>query len=88
MCRIIAALLLPLASTATASAQGLSPSVWQAQRGALLKVLRVDAAGNFSESSSAAQPVPVQEVFIIWYEAFEALGWSSERRGTGHRIAM
>ena len=39
---------LPLASTATASAQGLSPSVWQAQRGALLKVLRVDAAGNFS----------------------------------------
>jgi hypothetical protein len=48
MCRIIAALFLPLASTATASAQGLSPSVWQAQRGALLKVLRVDAAGNFS----------------------------------------
>jgi hypothetical protein len=48
MCRIIAALFLLLASAATASAQGLSPSVWQAQRGALLKVLRVDAAGNFS----------------------------------------
>jgi hypothetical protein len=48
MCRIIAALFLLLASAATASAQGLSPSVWQTQRGAVLKVLWVDAAGNFS----------------------------------------
>ena len=48
MRRIIAAFFLLLASAATASAQGLFPSVWQSQRGALLKVLRVDAAGNFS----------------------------------------
>jgi hypothetical protein len=48
MRRIIAAFFLLLASAATASAQGLFPSMWQSQRGALLKVLSVDAAGNFS----------------------------------------
>jgi hypothetical protein len=49
MFHIIAAAFLLLASTATSSAQGLSPSVWQSQRGALLKVLAVDAAtGNFT----------------------------------------
>jgi hypothetical protein len=49
MYRIIAALFLLLASAAAASAQGLFPSVWQGQRGALLKVLAVDpATGNFS----------------------------------------
>lgn len=48
MRRIIAAFFLLLASAATASAQGLSPSVWQSQRGAVLKVLSVGAAGNFS----------------------------------------
>jgi hypothetical protein len=48
MRRIIAAFFLLLASAATASAQGLFPSTWQSQRGALLKVLSVDAAGNFS----------------------------------------
>ena len=48
MRRIIAAFFLLLASAATASAQGLSPSVWQSQRGAVLKVLWVGAAGNFS----------------------------------------
>ena len=45
---IIAAFFLLLASAATASAQGLSPSVWQSQRGAVLKVLSVGTAGNFS----------------------------------------
>ncbi len=44
MRRIIIASLLILASAATASAQGLTPSVWQSQRGGLLKVLSVDAA--------------------------------------------
>ena len=48
MCRIIAAFFLVLASAVTASAQGLFPSVWQTQRGAVLKVLSVDPAGNFS----------------------------------------
>jgi hypothetical protein len=49
MFRIIAALFLLLASSAAASAQGLFPSVWQSQRGALLKVLAVDpATGNFT----------------------------------------
>src|SRR5437016_9298496 len=48
MSRIIAALLLLLASAAASSAQGLFPSVWQSQRGALLKVLAVDPAGNFT----------------------------------------
>ena len=48
MRRIISASLLILASTATASAQGLTPSVWQSQRGGVLKVLNVDPAGNFT----------------------------------------
>ena len=48
MRRIISAFLLILASAVTASAQGLSPSVWQSVRAGLLKVLSVDAAGNFT----------------------------------------
>jgi hypothetical protein len=49
MYRIIAALFFLLASAAASSAQGLFPSVWQSQRGALLKVLAVDpATGNFT----------------------------------------
>ena len=48
MYRIIAALFLLLASATVSSAQGLFPSVWQSQRGALLKVLWVDPAGNFT----------------------------------------
>jgi hypothetical protein len=49
MFRIIAALFLLLASAAASSAQGLFPSVWQSQRGALLKILAVDpATGNFT----------------------------------------
>jgi hypothetical protein len=47
MYRIFAALFFLVASVAASSAQGLFPSVWQSQRGALLKVLWVDAAGNF-----------------------------------------
>jgi hypothetical protein len=49
MFRIIGALFLLLASAAGASAQGLFPSIWQSQRGVLLKVLAVDpATGNFT----------------------------------------
>jgi len=49
MFRIITALFLLLASAAAASAQGLFPSLWQSQRGALLKILAVDpATGNFT----------------------------------------
>ena len=49
MYRIIAALFVLVASAAVASAQGLSPSVWKSEGGALLKVWRVDSAtGNFS----------------------------------------
>src|SRR6266567_7546 len=48
MTRIIATLFLLLASVTASSAQGLFPSVWQSQRGALLKVLAVDPAGNFT----------------------------------------
>jgi hypothetical protein len=49
MYRVIAALFLLLASVASSSAQGLSPSVWQGQRGSLLKVLGADpASGNFT----------------------------------------
>ena len=60
MRRILSASLLILASVATASAQGLSPSVWQGQRGGVLKVLSVDPAGNFTGVfiSSPTGPCP------------------------------
>jgi hypothetical protein len=60
MRRTIVAFALLLASAATASAQGLFPSVWQTQRGGLLKVLQVDPAGNFSGIfiSSPGGPCP------------------------------
>ena len=60
MRRTIFAFALLLASAATASAQGLFPSVWQTQRGGVLKVLRVDAGGNFSGIfiSSPTGPCP------------------------------
>src|SRR2546423_10563336 len=61
MFRIIAALFLLLASAAASSAQGLFPSVWQNQRGALLKILAVDpATGNFTGVfiSGPAGPFP------------------------------
>src|SRR5215831_8170023 len=49
MFHIIAALFLLIASTVASLAQSLSPSVWQGQRGSLLKVLGADAAsGNFT----------------------------------------
>jgi hypothetical protein len=48
MYRVIAALFLLIASAAAASAQGLFPSAWRSQQGAILKVLWVDpATGNF-----------------------------------------
>ena len=47
--RLLAALLFLVAFTAASLAQDLSPSVWQNERGAILKVLNVDSAtGNFS----------------------------------------
>jgi hypothetical protein len=61
MYRVIAALFLLLASVASSSAQGLSPSVWQGQRGSLLKVLGADSAsGNFTGVliSSPGGPCP------------------------------
>ena len=60
MRRTIVAFSLLLASAATASAQGLSPSVWQSQRGGVLKVLQVNAGGNFSGVfiSSPTGPCP------------------------------
>jgi hypothetical protein len=47
MSRIIAAFFLLIVSAATASAQGLIPSVWQSQRGAILKALWPGPAANF-----------------------------------------
>jgi hypothetical protein len=67
MYRLIATCLFLLASAATASAQALFPSVWQTQRGALLKVLWVDGAGNFSGVfiSSPAGPCPAVPYNVV-----------------------
>lgn len=60
MRRTITAFAFLLASVATTSAQGLSPSVWQSQRGGVLKMLSVDPAGNFTGVfiSSPTGPCP------------------------------
>src|SRR5437867_12985413 len=63
MFRIITALFLLLASAAAASAQGLFPSLWQSQRGALLKILAVDpATGNFTGVFVSGPAGPCQGV--------------------------
>jgi hypothetical protein len=61
MCRVIVALCLLVASVATSSAQGMSPSTWKSGNGALLKVLRADAGGGFSGVflSGPSGPCPV-----------------------------
>ena len=60
MYRIVASLFLLVASTVVSSAQGLWPSVWQGQRGSILKVLWVGPAGNFGGVfiTSPAGPCP------------------------------
>jgi hypothetical protein len=63
MYRFTVALGLVIASTAASSAQGSlpSPSLWQSERGAILKVLRIDpATGSFSGVfiSSPTGPCP------------------------------
>ena len=63
MYRFTVALGLVIASTAASSAQGSlpSPSLWQSERGAILKVLRIDpATGSFSGIfiSSPTGPCP------------------------------
>jgi hypothetical protein len=47
MYRIVASLFLLVASTVASSAQGWVPSIWQGQRGSLLKALWVGPAGSF-----------------------------------------
>src|SRR5262249_61653933 len=62
MHRIIAALLLVVASTAAASAQVVLPSVWQSRTGAILKVLYpAPVAGGFSGGflSNPSAPCPI-----------------------------
>jgi hypothetical protein len=50
MYRFTVALLLLIASTAASSAQGHLPSIWQGERGAVLKILTGDpATGAFSD---------------------------------------
>jgi hypothetical protein len=61
MYRFTAAMALLIASVAAASAQGFQPSIWQSQRGAVLKVLSIDrATGTFSGVfiSSPSGPCP------------------------------
>ena len=88
MYRIIAALFLLLASTAASSAQGLYPSVWQTQRGGLLKVLGSTLLRETSRGfSSPARGRPVREFLIILQDAFEALRSRSKRGGTGRPTA-
>jgi hypothetical protein len=61
MYRITAASLVLVASTAASSAQGLVPSVWQSERGSILKVLGADpATGSFGGVfiSAPAGPCP------------------------------
>jgi hypothetical protein len=90
MYRLIVALFFLVASVAASSAQGLLPSVWKSQSGALLKVLRVDPAGNFSGVflSSPGGPCPavpydVTGRFRGSRVAFQtSRGWTSDCRVT------
>src|SRR4030095_6148305 len=87
MTRIIATLFLLLASVTASSAQGLFPSVWQSQRGALLKVLAVDPAGNFTGVFVSGPAGTCPGVPYDLVAAFAVLGSRSRRRGIGRQIA-
>src|SRR5882757_7728950 len=61
MYRFIVAMFFLVASAAASSAQGLLPSVWQSERGAVLKILNADpVTGTFSGVflSNPAGPCP------------------------------
>ena len=79
VCRAIAALLLLMTSSAGSWAQeGLSPSIWKSERGAILKVLTFDiASGNFGGVFISSPAGPCQAV------AYDLLG-----RFRGHRVGF
>ena len=61
MYRFTVALVLVIASATASSAQNWRPTIWQSERGAILKVLSIDSAtGNFSGVfiSSPTDPCP------------------------------
>jgi len=91
MYRVIAALFLLLASVASSSGQDLSPSVWQGQRGSLLKVWGPTLLAEISPASSSAALAAYVRVFpMSWRDNAVALGsYSRHREATLHgRIAQ
>jgi hypothetical protein len=85
MRRTIAAFAFLFASAATASAQGLSPAVWQSQRGGVLKVLSADPAGNFTGvfvSSPTGGPCPGVPYNVVGSVRGPRVVFQTSRNGT------
>jgi hypothetical protein len=89
MYRVLAASLLLAASTAASWAQGLSPSVWQSQQGAILKVLTADSAsGNFGGIFISSPTGHVRQFPMIWPDTFKVPESYSRPLGHGrHTVA-
>jgi hypothetical protein len=85
MYRFIAALFLLVASAAASSAQGLLPSVWQSERGAVLKILNADpATGTFSGVflSHPAGPCPLVPYNVAGGIRGNRIGFQTSRTWT------
>ena len=85
MYRFIAALFLLVASAAASSAQGLLPSVWQSERGAVLKILSADpATGAFSGVflSNPAGPCPLVPYNVAGGIRGNRIGFQTSRTWT------
>jgi hypothetical protein len=85
MSRIIVALILVMASTAASWAQGLLPSEWRSESGALLKVLRVDAGGGAFSGvflSSPTNPCPVVPYDMVGAVRGLRVGFQTSRNWT------
>ena len=84
MHRLFAASLLLVASTAACSAQGLQPSVWKGERGAILKVLSVDAMGNFGGVfiTAPAGPCPAVPLNLAGHARGPQIAFQTSRTWT------
>jgi hypothetical protein len=85
MYRVIAVLLLLVGSVASASAQGLVPSAWKSQGGAILKILNVEPAnGNFSGIfiSSPTGPCPGVPYDLVGKAQGHLVQFQTSRRWT------
>ena len=85
MYRFVTAIFFLVASAAASSAQGLLPSIWQSERGAVLKILNADpVTGTFSGVflSNPAGPCPLVPYNVAGGIRGNRIGFQTSRTWT------